>query len=195
MTFSDYEHLFTAIIEGHYTEEPYADPLFLNYTRLNEARQKRWLKTIELNKETIEAVYSIYDKQYWILITEPWCGDAAHSVPCIKKMAELNDAIHLDIELRDSEPFTINNYLTNGGISIPILIARDEDGNDLWKWGPRPAECQHLFLKNKQSDMSNEEQKLALQNWYNADSGQSIQREITGLITATQEKINSAKDH
>ncbi len=182
MKFADYEHLFDAIVEGHYTEEPYDNPLYLNYTRLNASRQKRWLKTGELRKDTIDSIYTIEAKQYWTLITEPWCGDAAHSVPFIFKMAELNEKIHLDIELRDDEPYTIENYLTNGGKSIPILIAKDANGQELWHWGPRPAECQYLYQKNRDSNMSDEEQKLALQNWYNEDMGQSVQREISALV-------------
>ncbi len=187
MTFEDYQYFFKSIIDGHYTEAPYNQPLYLNYVRLNESRQKRWLKTGELSEETIDAVYTIESKQFWTVVTEPWCGDASHIIPFIEKMAELNDKITIDYELRDDDDLnTIDNFLTNGGRSIPILIARDANKQDLWHWGPRPADAQFLYLKNKNSLMSNDEQKLVLQNWYNDDKGEKIQREISGLIIGSK---------
>src|SRR5690606_37230624 len=105
---------------------------------------------------------------HWFVITEPWCGDAAHSVPFIQLAAQLNPLITVEYELRDSEPFRINDYLTGGSKSIPKLIIRDDQGNDLATWGPRPVECQKLFdqLKIDQADF--ETQKTSLQHWYNA---------------------------
>ncbi|WP_039054608.1 thioredoxin family protein, partial [Sphingobacterium sp. T2] len=118
----------------------------------------------------------------WILITEPWCGDAAHSVPQIYNMVKDNANIALDIQLRDEEPFLINSYLTNGGKSIPKLVIRNSKGEDLAVWGPRPDKLQHMFLELKEKNASMDEIKEVIQKWYNEDKGQEIQRELVQLL-------------
>ena len=143
---------------------------------------KRWEKVGQILPAAEEAIRSIQKHQNWVLITEPWCGDAAHIVPFIQKLAALNERIHLRIQNRDSNS-EIDNYLTKGGKSIPILIVRDENDKDLFVWGPRPKDAQELFLKMKNDpEMSAVDQKEALQNWYNNDSGKMIQKEILDLL-------------
>lgn len=82
-----------------------------------------------------------------------------------------NPLITLTYELRDSEPFRINDYLTNNTQSIPKLIVRDAQGDDIATWGPRPAACQVLYktLTDEKADFENV--KTELQHWYNADKG------------------------
>lgn len=144
----------------------------------------RWLKKGELSATFVETVKGISQPQQWIVITEPWCGDAAHSVPFIQLAAELNPLISVDYELRDAEPFRINEYLTGGSKSIPKLIIRDSQGADLATWGPRPVACQKLFDRLKAENADFEQQKIATQQWYNADKGQSVQAELETILTA-----------
>jgi len=183
MTFTAYQQTFDEVLAGKIIHSPYDDPHFLEYAKLNFSRQNRWLKKGEILPESLAAINSISKKQTWVIITEPWCGDAAHCVPFIVKLVELNPLITLEIQLRDSENSEIENYLTQGGKAIPILIVRDSDNNDLFVWGPRPELAHALFLELKQQQLSLEEQKIALQNWYNKDLGQTIQKEIAkGII-------------
>lgn len=182
MNYSDYLSLFDDILNGTNTHSPYDDPHYVEYTKLNHSRMHRWEKKGMLSPETISTVQSISIPQTWILITEPWCGDASHIVPFIAKMAELNPLITLQIQLRDSEDSEIDKYLTNGGKSIPKLIVRDEYGKDIFHWGPRPEPCQALFLKMKNEGIAPDEQKIALQNWYNRDESQTLQREVVRLL-------------
>lgn len=183
MNWSEYLDSFDPIINGEVLDSPYDNAAFIEYTRLNKSRINRWLKTGLLLPEAKEIISSISSPQQWILITEAWCGDAAHSNPFIYLLSKLNPLIELKIILRDDEPEWIENYLTNGNRSIPKLIVRDEKGNDLLTWGPRPAECQDLVVKNKMNGMDPAEAKKITQQWYNADKGQSVQKEILGLIT------------
>lgn len=182
MTYSEYTTLFHAILSSDTPVAPYDNPDYLNYTKLNESRQRRWDKKGELSNETIQLISSIDKAQHWIIISEPWCGDASHCVPFLVKMAEINPKITYEIQLRDSEPFLIDDYLTNGGKAIPKLIARDSEGNDLFVWGPRPQRAQKLFVGLKEKNVSFEELKVALQEWYNENKGQDIQIEICDLL-------------
>src|SRR5690554_6935139 len=160
--------------------------MYLDYFKLNRSRQRRWLKTAEINADLAQIIKSIDKKQTWYLITEPWCGDAAHNVPFIYKMTELNPNIELKIVWRDTAPYMIEDYLTNGGKSIPKLVIRDENEKDLHVWGPRPAECQTLYEQLKAENADFEKQKIELQNWYNKDKGQSVQKEFVEMLGRLQ---------
>ena len=136
MTFEEYKSYFSDIIDKDQDKQvaPYDNPMYYDYTKLNWSRMKRWLKTGKLSSEVLEAVKKINTPQNWIIITEPWCGDASHNVPFMEMIAKENPLISISYELRDSEPNRINEYLTNGGKSIPKLIIRDTEGVDLATW-------------------------------------------------------------
>lgn len=182
MDFQSYLDIFGRILNNTVPQAPYDNAAYLDYTKLNWSRVNRWLKKGELSAKFVETVKGISQPQQWIVITEPWCGDAAHSVPFIQLAAELNPLISVDYELRDAEPFRINDYLTGGSKSIPKLIIRDNQGADLATWGPRPVECQKLFDRLKVENADFEQQKIATQQWYNADKGQSVQAELEMIL-------------
>ncbi|RFC53912.1 thioredoxin family protein [Brumimicrobium aurantiacum] len=182
VTWEEYLRKFEDIENQANPEAPYDNPDYYNYFKLNKSRQKRWLKTGTINAELTKVIAEIKDPQTWYLITEPWCGDAAHNVPFIYLMSKINPNITLKMVWRDTAPYMIENYLTNGGKSIPKLVIRDEAENDLHVWGPRPAECQSLFQKLKDENADFEKQKIELQNWYNKDKGESIQSEFLSML-------------
>lgn len=182
MEFTAYLQLFPDILADPGPLPPYNDPHYQNYVRLNWSRLHRWLKTGVLDPALTEVIRTIDAAQYWTVITEPWCGDAAHSVPFIHRLSELNPLIKVDYRLRDTPPFIIDQYLTHGKKSIPKLIMADKDHHDLAVWGPRPAGCQRLFEQLAKDNVEPEERKIALQNWYNGDKGTSLQRELLTLL-------------
>src|SRR5690606_1738091 len=142
------------------------NPDYMDYTKMNWVRMNRWFKTAVISESFKHILTQIDKPQNWLVITEPWCGDAAHNIPFIEMAVRCNSLIQLEYELRDGEPFSINNYLSNGSKSIPKLIIRDENGIDLATWGPRPADCQKLYqsLISEQADF--EKVKTQIQNWY-----------------------------
>lgn len=182
MNFETYLRYFEEVVANPSKYSTYSDPEYLNYTKLNWSRTNRWLKKFDSTAEAKAFFASVDKKQTWILITEPWCGDAAHSVPQIYHLVKDNAYITLDLQLRDSEPFLIDSYLTYGGKSIPKLIIRDESGNDLTTWGPRPELLQRIFETKKAEGADFEEIKEYFQKWYNEDKGQELQRELISLL-------------
>lgn len=161
---------------------PYDDADYFDYTVMNWQRTSRWLKTGKILPEMEAVLNKISKKLNLLLITEPWCGDAAHIVPFIKLMADANPLINLTVELRDAEPHNINNYLTGKSKSIPILVFRDEDEKDLAMWGPRPKDCQLVYNELQAQNADFETLKLELQKWYNSDKGVSQQKELIGIL-------------
>lgn len=183
MNWNTYIELFDNILNKDFTEAPYDKEDYFNYVELNEKRQSRWLKKGEITAELKSVIESIDQEQKWVLITEPWCGDASHINPFIFLMSELSDKITLEIQLRDSEESEIDNYLTNGGKAIPKLVVRDDQGEDLFTWGPRPKAAQDLVLEMKTDDSKTaDEKKMGLQKWYNKNKGLDIQKEFIQLL-------------
>lgn len=183
MNVNEYEKQFDEILDGKNTAYPYDNEEYINYVKLNKARMKRWSKVGKIAPDLAETLSKIQDTQNWILITEPWCGDAAHSHEFIKKLAELNPKISLTVRNRDTPDSEIDQYLTNGGKSIPKLIVRDVNGEDLFDWGPRPKTAQELYMSQRaDTSLSDEDKKRALQSWYNKDKGTTIQQELNVLL-------------
>src|SRR5690606_33959788 len=158
--------------------DPYGDAGYLEYTKLNWSRMNRWLKRFEPNDTMKNLIGSITEPQHWIVITEPWCGDAAHSVAQLYQIVKNNPNIDFEIQLRDAAPHLLEDYLTNGTKSIPKLIIRNDVGHDKVIWGPRPAKLQELFLQMKAEDKSFDEIKEVIQKWYNEDKGEEVQKEL-----------------
>ncbi|MCY4781069.1 thioredoxin family protein [Sphingobacterium sp. UT-1RO-CII-1] len=178
MTFQEYLDYFAQIVNSPPGSKLYADDEYLHYTKLNWSRMNRWMRRFEPNEEMKRFIAAITEQQHWIVITEPWCGDAAHSVPQIYQMIKDNPNIDFEIQLRDTEPFLIEDYLTNGSKSIPKLIIRNDVGHDRVVWGPRPQKLQDIFVSMKEQNVSLEVIKEATQKWYNEDKGEELQKEL-----------------
>lgn len=157
---------------------------YLHYAQLNLKRMQRWDKTYQL-PEDIAAIAQQLPKQTWYVITEAWCGDSAQNLPMIHKLAAASSGnVDLRIVLRDENPDIINQYLTNGSKSIPILVAIDADGKQLFRWGPRPVPAQDLLMawKNDPNPKSFEDFEIDMQQWYNQDKGVSLMKELSALL-------------
>ncbi len=154
---------------------------YQHYIPLNKSRFTRSLKQGVITQELTEVIRAINEKQDWVIITEPWCGDAAQIVPYLFKIAALNPHINVVVQLRDSHS-EIESYLSNGKMSIPKLIVRNKQGIDLFTWGPRPQKLETIYLELINKNENIDDIKTILQKWYNDDKGKKIQEEIMELI-------------
>lgn len=154
----------------------------LEYTKLNIKRSERVEKTYTVGEELKEKLLKISSPQIWMVITEAWCGDSAQNLPYIAKMAAINPLIDFKIILRDENPDIMDEYLTNGTKSIPILVAFDESGNELFKWGPRPVEAADLVKNAKAEGKSKDQFIEELHLWYGRNRGKALESEFLKLI-------------
>lgn len=150
--------------------------------KLNLHRMNRIEKYGAISDELKYILQSIKEPQIWMIITETWCGDSSQIIPYIAKMAGENSKISLKIILRDENPVIMKLYLTNRTRSIPILVAFNEQGHELFKWGPRPAEAKKLFdsLTAKGVEKSIKLEKLHL--WYGRNKGKNLELEFHAAI-------------
>lgn len=158
--------------------------VMLNYTKLGIARTKRGLKTHLPSDTFIEAAKQTSRKN-WIIITEAWCGDAANIIPIIANTAKVVDDINLRIVLRDDHPEIMEHFLTNGGKSIPIFIAMNDQFEYQGHWGPRPAPLQEMVMerKNNPTEESYDDFAIKLQKWYQEDNNSTLQQELIKYLS------------
>lgn len=155
------------------------------YTSLNNKRMKRLNNTVNLRPEFIELIEGIKKPQTWYLITETWCGDSAQNLPVIAKIAAAsNEKIDLRIILRDENPEWIDKYRTNGGKSIPKLVSFDQEGEELFSWGPRPLSAHHIMLHWKENplEVTKADFEKELHTWYAQDKSLSLQKEFVEIF-------------
>jgi hypothetical protein len=95
----------------------------------------------------------------WLVLTETWCGDAAPVLPIMDAFASHTDLLDLRIALRDEHQDLMDLFLTNNARSAQMVAAYREEHGKL-----------------------TEELRMSLQKWYNTDRGESIIRELSGLL-------------
>lgn len=155
----------------------------LGYYKLNWTRSKRVEKTYAVSEDALDIIYCIINPQIWIVITEGWCGDSSQSLPVIAEIARQSvGKINLRIISRDTYPELLEQYQTNGSMSIPKLIATTFHGEELWEWGPRPKQAHDLFQDLKSKNMAKEEIYADLHAWYAKDKGKAIEQELMERI-------------
>ena len=181
MTYSEYRTLAKAIAQKNTTSE---NDNLAQYNILNDRRMHRLDKTLKVPTELAEKAKSFSGNHTWLVITESWCGDAAHALPMINKIAELNTGVDLKIVERDKHEDLMNAFLTNGNKSIPKLIAFNNDTQEIIAdWGPRPLSAAKLVTEFKEQNGALTPQfKQDLQMWYNKNKGVSIAVDLVQLL-------------
>jgi hypothetical protein len=146
MSYAEYIALFERVVAKKKTTGPNQNEQLTHYTLLNWKRTQRVLKTFNVPEEVAAKLFGL-PSQTWILLTETWCGDAAHSLGIIAKLAACNPKIKLQILLRDENLELMDSFLTNGNRSIPkLILCEGIELNIKRHWGPRPADLQNEFL-------------------------------------------------
>jgi thiol-disulfide isomerase/thioredoxin len=184
ISYQDYRALVKDLVVKESTTGNEKTEDLANYTMLNDRRMKRWDKTVKVDEAVKEKIANTNINQTWLVLTESWCGDAAHIMPVINKVAELNNTIDFKVVLRDENLDLMNQFLTNGGQSIPKLILIDNATNEVVNtFGPRPSEATKLVLdyKAKHGKLT-PEFKEDLQGWYNKDKGQNAISDLVSLL-------------
>jgi hypothetical protein len=112
-----------------------------------------------------------------LVIAEDWCGDAVNTVPIVAKLADQSPWLELRIVERDAHPEVMDQYLTNGSRSIPVVIALDDSFHEIGHWGPRPDELQRWLMANR-GTMPKSELYPQVRRWYARDRGETTIREV-----------------
>ncbi|WP_417619512.1 thioredoxin family protein [Oceanihabitans sediminis] len=185
ISYSEYLDVINTQVANNDTSGENKSEDLVAYTKLNAKRMKRWDKTLKVSEEAKAKIEKLDKKVTWLVLTETWCGDAAHVLPVINKVAETSENISLGLVFRDENEALMNQFLTNGGKSIPKLIMIEETSGEVFgSFGPRPKEATQLVLDYKEKHGAiSAELKENLQVWYNKDKGQSTVNDLVALLT------------
>lgn len=187
ITYTEYREMIDSLLAEKKTTGENHSEAMLDYTKMNVVRMKRLDKTTKVKEDLATFLNTMQRKQHWIVLTEAWCGDAAQSVPVLDKIAEQCGAIEMRCLLRDKNLELMDQYLTNGGRSIPKLIAIDaESGDELFNWGPRPAVLQVMFMEMKEKKVDFAEISEKLHTWYAKNKTEAIQKEIFDALKKSE---------
>jgi len=183
MSYQEYRKLVLDLLKEQKSTGNTQSEAYLNYSKLGNARMKRLDKQFKLSDHALTTLKSTTKKQTWVVLVEGWCGDAGNALPIMNRIAEASEHIDLRVVLRDENEPLMNQFLTNGGKSIPKLIALDSISNEVLEtWGPRPSFATKMVndykKKNGGLDASFKE---SLQVWYNKDKGKDIESDLLVL--------------
>ncbi len=186
ISYARFRDLINSLLIERQTTGPEKSKELVQYTRLNSQRMDRMDKKTIIMPELLEELKSIREPQIWVGLVEAWCGDVAHSIPGIAKMAVSVPKLSLRLLLRDENPDVMDAYLTNGTRSIPKVIALKKDTlEELWTWGPRPEPAQKLFYELRDKGEPKASIAEEIQKWYNKDKAETLQKEILKLVRST----------
>ncbi|WP_027094513.1 thioredoxin family protein [Cohnella thermotolerans] len=90
-----------------------------------------------------------------MIITADWCGDALRSVPVVFRAFEAAQ-IPTEVMIIEQHYDLIDQFLTLGGRSIPMVLITDTGGHLLGKWGPRPKHVQEVMIAFKEANPDRE---------------------------------------
>ena len=182
-SYSEYKELMNKLIDNKDTtgEEKSAEKI--EFTWLNGHRIKRLDKTVQINESLVNCVGKIEQPILITIITESWCGDAAQQIPWFAKLNDINNKVKLQLVLRDENPDFMNNYLTNGSKSIPVIIFSNSNNEQLYKWGPRPKALQDLIAEWSKTTISKEEKLNKIHTWYATNKGEALQSELAAIFS------------
>ncbi|MDP2542406.1 MULTISPECIES: thioredoxin family protein [Tenacibaculum] len=183
LSYNEYRDLVSDLLSQGKSTGPNQSDDLLNYSKLNDKRMKRLDKTVKLTKETLAKIKDVKEPQTWLVLTEGWCGDAAQNLPVINKIAEENPNINLKLVLRDENLELMDKFLTNGGRSIPKLIALNQENEVINTWGPRPTTATKMVVDYKEKHGSlDADFKTDLQVWYNKNKGENTQEDLVSML-------------
>ncbi|MDO4763225.1 MAG: thioredoxin family protein [Flavobacteriaceae bacterium] len=165
--------------EADLTEE---EKGMLEYYKLGVQRMNRMLKVYKPDENQLKTLEEKQFKGKFLVISEGWCGDAGQTVPAVSLFFKGKNEVR--VIYRDENPELIDQFLTNGTRSIPIVVILNENDEVITHWGPRPAYGTELLKKHKANPEEYPKPQFYndLQLYYAKNRGFDVINEILELI-------------
>ncbi|MGZ9587304.1 thioredoxin family protein [Paenibacillus marinisediminis] len=108
----------------------------------------------EEEREFFESLQYRDDLRCMILAAD-WCGDVVRNVPVVFQ-AMKTAGIPTEVLIMEQFLEVMDQFLTMGGRSVPVVLITDTGGHVLGQWGPRPSDVQAHMIKFKQENTDRE---------------------------------------
>ncbi|QIG89791.1 thioredoxin family protein [Chryseobacterium sp. POL2] len=178
VSYQDYLSNAAERLEHPQTDE---DKDYEEYYKLGIQRMNRMNEKFHPNEQQLERLAQKKFDGKILIISEAWCGDASQVVPVVSNFFGTEK---VKISYRDQDPSLIDDFLTNGSKSIPVVIILDKDFNYINHWGPRPKHGKELLEMHKADPegFSKEDFYVKLQTYYAKNRGLDTIEELLELI-------------
>lgn len=125
---------------------------------------EKFVWTDEEDKQYFDSLNNRDDLRVLILMAD-WCGDVARNIPVVFRAFE-NSGVTVEVLIMEEHMDTMDQFLTLGGRSVPVVIIADTGGAVLGTWGPRPTHVQEAMIAFKKENTDREaadyQEKLAV---------------------------------
>jgi hypothetical protein len=183
MSYAMYRSTVSDLLARGLTTGTHQSPEMLDYARLNDHRMDRVEKRFQMLPALQEKLDQLNEPLHWLVLSEGWCGDAAQNLPALEKIAEhSNGKIHLRVLLRDENTELMDQWLTNGGRSIPKLIQMNTAFEATGSWGPRPSAAQEMVNAARAAGEDHHTYAERVHKWYAHNNSADLQGEILELL-------------
>lgn len=183
-TYAEFRALVGALAAEHRTTGPDQSPALVRFTEQNQQHLDH-AYVLPLLPELVDRLRHLPTPQRWLVLAEAWCGDTAHELPLLAHLAEGSGGrVALHVLLRSEHPAFMAAHQTNGKNGIPKLVMQDATtGQTVAEWGPRPPEAQALAHRlHADPELHTAAIVRQMNEWYTADQGQSLQRELLVVL-------------
>lgn len=86
------------------------------------------------------------------IIAADWCGDVVRNVPVILRLTEAA-GIPTTLYIMEEHLSFIDQFLTMGGRSIPVVLFVNDQDDVIGRWGPRPTYIQEPMVAFKETNL------------------------------------------
>jgi len=146
----------------------------------------------EEDREFFESLNHRDDLRVLILAAD-WCGDVVRNIPVVFRALEIS-GVPTEVLIMENHPEVMDEFLTMGGRSVPVVIFADTGGHVLGQWGPRPQHVQEVMVEFKRNNPDREaadyQEKMAVARQEmlkrygeGSESHPAILRELRELIS------------
>lgn len=153
------------------------------YYAINLKQSREIRKNFRYNPGMEKKAKSYHAELKFLVISEGWCEDASQIVPIVDRLAE-TIGVECKIVFRDENLELMEEYHTNGSFSVPIVIGVTPEGEEAFRFGPRPAKAMEFTnrFKKDPDKYSKDDFIEDLDRYYLENHGQDIITEILALI-------------
>lgn len=188
--YDEYKELVEELLSQNKTTGQNQSEAYVDYTKMAFQRIKKWEKTTKLQDSTVSFLENLKGEYIWLMIAEAWCGDVGQNLAPFHLMAQVAD-IELKLVLRDENLDLMDQFLTNGGRSIPKVLVLDKHTHQvLGDWGPRPDFAQTRVMEAKDDpNISSHELHKEIHLWYALNKHHDLQSEVIELMTEVEKNL------
>lgn len=133
---------------------------------------KQFMDSMTRNQEAFQSGYEQFqwasdeDREFFeslnhrddirvLILAADWCGDVVRNIPVVFRALEVS-GFPVEVLILEDNLDLMDQFLTMGGRSVPIVIFADTGGHVLGQWGPRPKHVQEVMVRFKQENPDRE---------------------------------------